>query len=74
VISRYLVIVLALGAAGLQASRGAWIEATGLAGLGAGLIALRLAPAQPRYKRLAYVGFLVTLVSIALVLIRRYAR
>ena len=69
--SRYLVIALALGAAGLQMSRGAWIEATGLTGLAGGLIALRLAPRRPILKRVAYFGFLVAAVSIAVALIRR---
>jgi hypothetical protein len=72
VISRYLVIVLALGAAGLQASRGAWIEAIGLLGLAAGLIALRFAPPdRPQYRRLAWVGFLITAIAIAIVIVRR---
>ena len=69
--SRYLVIGLALVAAGLQMSRGAWVEATGLTGLAGGLIALRLAPRRPLFKRVAYFGFLVTALSIAVALIRR---
>jgi hypothetical protein len=72
VISRYLVIALAIGAAGLQASRGAWAESAGLAGLAAGLIALRLAPARPQFKRIALLGFLVTAIAIVVVLVRRY--
>lgn len=71
-ISRYLVIVLAIGAAGLQASRGAWVESIGLLGLAAGLIALRFAPPdRPQYKRLAWIGFLITAVAIGIVIVRR---
>ena len=70
-ISRYLVIALALGAAVLQASRGAWIESIGLVGLASGLIALRLAPERPYLKRLALLGFLITAVAIGLVIVRR---
>ena len=40
-ISRLLVIALAFGAAVVKAMQGAWVEAVGLAGLGAGLAALR---------------------------------
>ena len=69
-ISRYLVIALAFIAAGFRASQGAWVEAAGLAGLGAGLTALKLAAQRPSLKPLAYVGFLVTALSIAIVLIR----
>ena len=69
--SRYLVIALALGAAGLRVSQGAWLEATGLTGLAGGLIALRLAPRHPLLKRVAYFGFLVTALVIVVVLMRR---
>ena len=58
-ISRYLVIALAFIAAGFRASQGAWLEATGLAGLGAGLTVLKLAERRPALKPLAYLGFLV---------------
>jgi len=71
VFSRYLVIALALGAAGLKMAQGAWIEATGLSGLAGGLMALRLAPRHPPLKRVAYFGFLVTAVSIVVLLMRR---
>jgi hypothetical protein len=44
VISRTLVIALALGAAVFRAAQGAWVEAGGLASLGVGLIVLAIAP------------------------------
>lgn len=69
--SRYIVIALALAAAGMRMAQGAWIEATGLSGLAGGLIALRLAPRHPPLKRVAYLGFLVTAVTVVVVLVRR---
>lgn len=67
-ISRVLVIVLALGTAVAQASRGAWPEAAGLAGLAAGLAVLRWAPASMRWA--AWVAFAGTAAAIVAVLIR----
>jgi hypothetical protein len=67
-ISRPLVIVLAFGAAAFQISRGAWIEAVGLLGLGAGLLSLRLLPGR---KWLAWAAFSVTALAILAVLVRR---
>jgi len=72
VISRYIVIALAFGVALFQASRGNWIEATGLAGLGAGLVLLRFAPREPRYRRAAYACFVITAVAVGFVLVKRY--
>jgi len=72
VISRYLVILLAFVAAAFRVSQGAWIEATGLASLGGGLLVLKLAATRPVLKPLAYVAFLVTAFSIVVVLIRQY--
>jgi hypothetical protein len=71
VFSRYLVIALALAAAGMRMSQGAWVEATGLTGLAGGLIALRLAPRHPPLKRVAYLGFLVTAIAVIVAIIRR---
>lgn len=71
-ISRYIVIVLAFGVALFQASRGNWLEATGLFGLGGGLALLRFGPKEPRFRRAAYVCFAVTAIAIILVLVRRY--
>jgi hypothetical protein len=70
VISRTLVIVLALGAALYRAVQGAWVEAGGLAALGAGLILLALAPGRPALKPLAWVAFLLTAASMIVVLLR----
>jgi hypothetical protein len=71
VITRYLVIALALAAAVYRASQGAWVEAIGLAGLGAGLVVLKLAATRPALRPFAYGAFLVTAISIAVVLFRR---
>lgn len=71
-ISRYLVICLAFVAATFRASQGAWVEAMGLVGLGGGLAILKLAERRPVLKPIAYVGFLATVLSIAIVLIRQY--
>jgi len=71
-ISRYIVIVLAFVAASMRASQGAWVEAAGLASLGAGLVALKVAESRPAFKRTAYLAFILAAVSIAIVLIRRY--
>ena len=70
-ISRYLVICLAFLVAGLRAAQGSVVEAAGLAGLGAGLLILKLAERRPALKPIAYVGFLATAISIAIVLIRQ---
>ncbi len=69
-ISRTLVIVLAFGAAAYRASQTAWIEAAGLACLGAGLVCLAAARKRPGLKPLAWVAFLGTAVSMGLVLLR----
>jgi hypothetical protein len=70
--SRYLVIALALGAAAYRASQGAWIESIGLLGLGLGLIALKVSATRPQLRAIAYLGFLVTALSIGAVLYRNY--
>ena len=70
--SRYFVIALALGAAVYRASQGAWIEAIGLLGLGGGLIALKLSATRPQLRPIAYLGFLITALSIVAVLFRNY--
>jgi hypothetical protein len=69
VISRYLVIALAFIAGAMRVSQGAWIEAAGLFGLGAGLAILRFA--RPAWRPAAYAFFLATALSIVLVLLRR---
>jgi hypothetical protein len=70
VISRYLVIALALGAMAKQLLQHAWIEGAGLAGLAAGLIILQLAAGRPRLKPFAWAAFSVTAVAMVLVWIR----
>jgi hypothetical protein len=70
VISRYLVIALALGAAVTRMAQGAWVEAAGLLGLGGGLLALQWARRRPEVKPVAWVGFAVTAVSMIVVLVR----
>lgn len=67
-ISRTLVIVLAFGAAAYRAAGGAWIEATGLAALGLGLLILRV---WPKYRAVAWAAFVATAASILLVLLRQ---
>lgn len=67
-ISRSLVIVLAFGAAAFRASQGAWLETTGLAALGVGLVILRLAS---RHRLLAWAAFAVTAASMVLVFLRQ---
>jgi len=70
VISRTLVIALALGAAIYRATQAAWIEAIGLAGLGGGLILLALSAKRPAFRRLAWLAFLLTAASVIVVLLR----
>ena len=69
-ISRYLVIVLAVGAAAMRVAQGAWVEAVGLGALALGLIVLQLATTRPALKPLAWVAFGVTVVSMAVVFSR----
>ena len=70
-ISRLFVIVLAFGAAVYRALQSAWIEAAGLASLGAGLVLLGVAARRPGLKPFAWLVFLLTAASIGVVLIRR---
>lgn len=67
-ISRLLIIVLAFGAAAYRAAGGAWVEAGGLAALGAGLLVLRV---LPRQRWLAVLAFAMTAISILVVLMRQ---
>ena len=68
-ISRYLVIVLAGVAGSMRVAQGAWIEAAGLFALGAGLAILRFA--RPALRPAAYAAFVLTAVSIVILLLRR---
>jgi hypothetical protein len=72
VISRTLVIVLAVVAAGMRASQGAWVETVGLIGLAAGLICLRTADRRPVFKTYAWMCFAMTAMSMAIVFVRMY--
>jgi hypothetical protein len=49
--SRYIAIFMSFGVAIFQATRGHWIEVTGLIGLGSGLILLLLAAPSPDIRR-----------------------
>ena len=69
-ISRYLVIGLAFGAAAYRFAEGAVIEALGLMGLGAGLLCLRLASQWPALRRASLLGFAVTVAAISIALYR----
>jgi hypothetical protein len=70
VISRTLVIALALGAAIYRATQAAWIEAIGLAALGVGLILLTVSARRPALRRMAWLAFLLTAASVIVVLLR----
>jgi hypothetical protein len=69
-ISRYLVIVLALGATAMRVGQQAWIEAVGLGALAAGLLVLHLAASRPVLKPLAWVAFSVTVIAMGIVFVR----
>ncbi|HYN08823.1 MAG TPA: hypothetical protein VES67_15690 [Vicinamibacterales bacterium] len=69
-LSRYLVILLALVAAIIRAEQGEWLAAAGLAFLALGLAMLKLAVAKPTLKPFAYVSFAVTAVTMVIVLAR----
>jgi hypothetical protein len=71
-ISRAIVIAIAFIAAGYRATEGAWMEATGLAALGGGLLLLKLAGPRPYMKRWAWLLFLLTAVTVTISLWRRY--
>ncbi len=71
-VSRFIVIILAFAAALYRLSHGAFVEAAGLAGLGGGLLCLRLAVKRPSLRYAAYMGFLLTGISILVVIIRDY--
>ena len=69
-VSRIFVIVLALGVAAYQFSRGALYEAVGLLGLGSGLIFLKAGETRPNLRQYAYLCFLITAIVIGTVLFR----
>ena len=69
-ISRVFIIVFAFGVAAYRVSQGAFLEASGLSGLGAGLVCLRLASTRPHWRWLAWVCFGVTAAACLIVFIR----
>jgi hypothetical protein len=70
VISRYLLIALALGASGYRIGQGAWVEATGLGALGLGLLALQLSNGRGGLRAAAWAAFLVTAVAMGVAFMR----
>ena len=69
-ISRYLVILLAIVAAIFRAQQGEWLAASGLAFLALGLALLKLASAKPGLKPFAFVSFGVTVLVMIIVFVR----
>lgn len=69
-ISRPLIIILALGAAGYRISTGAYLEAGGLLAMALGLTFLQMAQKKPAFKSAAIACFVVTAGVIAYVLYR----
>jgi hypothetical protein len=69
-ISRYLVIVLALVAAVIRAQQGEWLAAAGLGFLALGLAILKLSATRPALKPYAYASFVVTAVAMIIVVVR----
>ena len=75
-ISRYFVIALAVIAAVMRARDHAWAETFGLGALAVGLTCLRVAESrrQPALKKVAWVLFAITLVTMGIVFQRDYLR
>jgi hypothetical protein len=70
VISRPLIIILALGAAGYRVTTGAYLEAGGLVAMALGLTFLQMAQKKPAFKSAAIACFTITAGVIAYVLYR----
>jgi hypothetical protein len=70
VISRPLLIILALGAAGYRVTTGAYVEAAGLVSMALGLTFLHMAQTRPALKTAAIGCFVTTAGIIAYVLYR----
>jgi hypothetical protein len=73
VISRYLVIALALGVMIMRLVQHAWVAAAGLGALATGLVLLQAASGRPRLRPLAWAAFTVTAVTMVLVWMRMRA-
>ncbi|GMV20488.1 MAG: hypothetical protein AB7L71_02170 [Vicinamibacterales bacterium] len=69
-ISRSLIILLAIGAGLYRITTGATLEGIGLLSMAAGLLALKGAAKRPAYKALAFLFFAVTGAIIGFVLWR----
>lgn len=69
-ISRPLIILLALGAAGYRLATGAYLEAGGLLAMALGLTFLQMTPARPVLKAAAAMCFSITAAIIVYVLYR----
>ena len=63
-------MALALGAMAMRLGQGAWVEATGLGALAAGLTILQVARRNPAIRPLAWVAFSVTVISMVVVFVR----
>ena len=70
-VSRLIVIVIALGATAYRFATGFYLDALGLLGLATGLIFLKAAESRPPLRRYAYLCFLVTAVVMGMVLYQR---
>jgi ABC-type glucose/galactose transport system permease subunit len=70
VISRPLIIILALGAAGYRVTTGAYLEAGGLVSMALGLTFLQMAQKKPAFKSAAIACFTITACVIGYVLYR----
>jgi hypothetical protein len=70
VVSRYILIFLALGVGVYRAVQGAWLAAGGLLALAAGLIVLKIAERRPAIRPVAYVCFLATAATIVVILVQ----
>ncbi len=69
-ISRVIVIALAFVVAAVRFSQGAWVEGSGLVGLGAGLIIWHLSERRRALRPLAWVGFAATAVAVVTTILR----
>jgi len=70
VISRPLIIILALGATGYRVTTGAYVEAGGLLSMALGLTFLHMAPTRPALKSAAIACFTITAAVIGYVIYR----
>ena len=71
-ISRTLVILLAIIAASMRASQGAWVETAGLTALAGGLLCLRAAEKRPAFKTYGWMCFAITAMAMVIVFTRNY--